>query len=58
MSRRDLVRQAQELGWTLERRTKHGWRFRRGDQTASLPGTPSDRRSLTNFKADIRRRRP
>ena len=56
MTRRSLFRLAEQLGWTLERRTRHGWRFRRGDQTASLPTTPGDQRSARNFRADLRRR--
>lgn len=56
MNRRDLFQLAAELGWRFERQTKHGYRFRRGAQVASLPTTPSDQRSVRNFAADLRRR--
>ncbi len=54
---RQAKRLAERLGWTLVRRGKHGWLFARGEQRTMLSSSPSDQRSLTNFKAQLKRPR-
>lgn len=50
-----LVRQLVLSGWTFRWRGKHGrLSAPAGKPTLTVPGSPSDRRALLNFRQDIR----
>ena len=50
-----LVKQLVSVGWTFRRGSKHGrLRAPSGRPTLTVPGSPSDRRALYQFRKDIR----
>ncbi len=58
MDIKDLAKAAKEQGWRVERTKKMHWRFVPGNPAMRIcifSGTPSDRRAIHNFLADLRR---
>jgi len=52
----ELVRRMVRIGWRYRRGSKHGQLWAPGSSRPIIvPGTPSDRRCLQNFHADVRR---
>lgn len=51
----DLVRRAQKQGWTWERRGSHQALRSPSGEAIFMASTPSDRRTLRNIKATLRR---
>jgi len=54
---KELLDAAEKQGWRVERTKKGHWRCYApdGDTIVIVPGTPSDRRSLRNAVAEMRR---
>jgi hypothetical protein len=53
---RKLAEEMRRAGWRFERRRRHVWAYAPdGVTTLSLPGTPSDFRSLRNAEAAFKR---
>jgi hypothetical protein len=51
-----LVRRARKAGWSVTKTGKQHWRFRSPNgATIFAPSTPSDRRSVMNVRANLRR---
>lgn len=48
------VRMLMRLGWKYHRGKKHGAIVDPNGMRLIIPGTPSDRRALYNFKRDVR----
>lgn len=52
----DLIRRLIAAGWAYRHGAKHGRLYPPGSfRPITVPGTPSDRRSYRNFRADVRR---
>jgi len=52
----DEVHRLISNGWKLKRGSKHGKLWRPdGKSFVAVPGTPSDWRSMQNFRRDVRR---
>ncbi len=54
---KELLDAAKEKGWRVEQTKKGHWRCYApdGENIVTLPGTPSDRRSIRNAIAQMRR---
>lgn len=50
-----VVRSLLRQGWEYCRRHKHGKLLGPSGEHITVPGTPSDGRAVSNFRADIRR---
>lgn len=53
----DVVKQAEEAGWTTEKTSKNHWKFNPpgGGRPVFTSGTPGDFRAFQNFLTKMRR---
>lgn len=55
----DMIRRLVAAGWAYRRGSKHGRLFPPGAvRPITIPGSPGDRRSYLNLRADVRRAAP